>query len=477
MRKRQRMITIAALALALSHGQVALAATEQGDAGELLATAQDLTAEAVTSVSGSFASRSDVDVYEVCLTGGGSFSASTVGGSGLDTQLFLFNEHGRGVYGNDDTNGVRQSRLPARHALTPNARGTYFLAVSQYNRDPQSALGPIFPSTLTGVVGPSERGAGHPVAGWGGVLGSAPGPYTVSVEGAEACQIPDLTAPVVDLRSPGDDLRVEVGTAIEVDFSCSDEGGSELASCVGSVADGAWLDTSSVGSRSVTVAARDNAGNETVVTHDVEVVDETPPSILLSSPSDGAEYLLGETVLADYSCSDAGALVTLCSGDVPNGSAIDTSSPGPASFTVNALDAAGNSATQTVGYRVAYDFSGFLAPVENPPGLNRWLAGRPVPVRFSLDGDHGLDAVEGIEVAEVDCGAGEGPTAGEPARLVKGVGVPYRSRLDRYSFLWRSARSWAGECRRLLVKLDDGSVQRADFAFVARGSELRGEDD
>ncbi len=299
----------------------------------------------------------------------------------------------------------------------------------------------------------------------------------MAVEGAEACQLPDLTAPVVDLRSPVDGLQVEVGTPVEVDFSCSDEGGSELAACVGSVPDGGLLDTGTVGPRSVTVTARDNAGNETVVTHAVEVVDETAPSIVLTSPTDGAEYSLGESVLADYSCSDDGSLVTLCAGDVPDGAALDTSTPGPASFRVRALDAAGNSASLTVDYRVAYDFGGFLAPLEDPPALNRWLAGRPVPVRFSLNGDHGLDAVEGVEVAEADCGAGARPASGAPARLVKGYGVRYRPRLDRYSFLWRSERSWAGECRQLLLRLDDGSVRRADFAFVARGSELRADAD
>ena len=41
-------------------------------------------------IEGEMRRRTDVDLYRLCLSGGGSFSASTVGGSEGDTQLFLF---------------------------------------------------------------------------------------------------------------------------------------------------------------------------------------------------------------------------------------------------------------------------------------------------------------------------------------------------------------------------------------------------
>ena len=48
-------------------------------------------------------------------------------------------------------------------------------------------------------------------------------------------------------------------------------------SCVGSTADGSFLATSVPGPVSVTVTARDGAGNKTVITHTITVVarDET----------------------------------------------------------------------------------------------------------------------------------------------------------------------------------------------------------
>ena len=80
-----------------------------------------------------------------------------------------------------------------------------------------------------------------------------------------------------------------------------------------------------------------------------------------------------------------------------------------------------------------------------------------------------------VEVAEVECGAGEEPVAGEPARL--GRPVTYRERRGVYRFAWRTERSWADSCRQLLVKLDDDSVQRANFRFVRRWHQLQPDND
>ena len=108
------LVTAACLLFA-SH---ASAATEPGDARDLPATAQDLSAQDVVRIDGAFSTATHVDVYKLCLSGGGTFSASTVGGTTADTQLFLFDSSGLGVYGNDDEGALRQSTLPAGHPLT-----------------------------------------------------------------------------------------------------------------------------------------------------------------------------------------------------------------------------------------------------------------------------------------------------------------------------------------------------------------------
>ncbi|MFL5980950.1 MAG: DVUA0089 family protein, partial [Gaiellaceae bacterium] len=143
---------IAALALALAPG--AFAANEAGDAGDLRVTANDMGGSAVTQINGTFTDAMDADLYRVCLSDGASFSASTVGATTLDTQMFLFDGQGYGVYANDDWGSSRGSMLPAQHRFSPQTGGVYYLAVSQYNRDPQSSQGEIFQDNFSGLAFP-----------------------------------------------------------------------------------------------------------------------------------------------------------------------------------------------------------------------------------------------------------------------------------------------------------------------------------
>lgn len=81
-------------------------------------------------------------------------------------------------------------------------------------------------------------------------------------------------------------------------------------------------------------------------------VDRKAPSISIDGPVDGAVFHQGDSVVADYSCSDGGSGVADCVGDVADGSAIDTSSLGSHSFTVTSTDAVGNTSSKTVHYTV-----------------------------------------------------------------------------------------------------------------------------
>jgi uncharacterized repeat protein (TIGR01451 family) len=80
--------------------------------------------------------------------------------------------------------------------------------------------------------------------------------------------------------------------------------------------------------------------------------DTTPPVVAIVRPS--GTYLVGQTVLAAYTCADAGTGVASCVGTTANGAAIDTASVGTNTFTVDAADDAGNTTHQTVTYLVTY---------------------------------------------------------------------------------------------------------------------------
>jgi Ca2+-binding RTX toxin-like protein len=137
---------------------------ESGDAGQLLPDAQVIASGSARlgSIAGTISESNDVDLYQITLTGGGTFSATTVGGANFDTQLFLFDTNGNLVDQNDDSNGTLQSTLPASPSTSLDA-GNYFLAISSFNNDP----------------------VGSPLTGFSGGGGST-GDYTISLGGVSS---------------------------------------------------------------------------------------------------------------------------------------------------------------------------------------------------------------------------------------------------------------------------------------------------
>jgi hypothetical protein len=196
-------------------------------------------------------------------------------------------------------------------------------------------------------------------------------------------------------------------------------------------------------------------------------VDKVGPTITIVTPSDGASYLLGQVVNADYSCTDPSGVDT-CAGTVADGDPISTSPVSAKSFTVDATDALGNPSTATTTYDVKYGFTGFFQPINNLPVLNALKRGQAVPVKFSLGGYQGLDifAPGYPKSQEIPCdssalvdGVEETVTAGSST-------LTYDATTDQYSYVWKTSKNYvAGTCRQLVVKLVDGTMHHANFLF------------
>jgi Purple acid Phosphatase, N-terminal domain len=101
-------------------------------------------------------------------------------------------------------------------------------------------------------------------------------------------------------------------------------------------------------------------------------------------------------------------------------------------------------------YHPTFNWEGFFRPVNNPPSINENNAGSTIPVKFSLDGNQGLD----IFAAGFPQSAGAA-TAGS---------LSYDAREDQYTYTWRTDKAWSGR-RTLVVKLKDNSEHRAEFDF------------
>jgi hypothetical protein len=163
-----------------------------GDAGDLPATAQIVTLPdatpcetPVTRVRGDL-DASDADMYVICITDPASFSATTVGSAGFDTQLWLFRCDGTGVVHNDDAVGttVLQSRIDNSTNCIQQG-GIYLLAISRYNLDPVDASGQLIwnDSPFRAVRCPDGPGRANPIAGWTGST-TAAGRYIIQLQGA-----------------------------------------------------------------------------------------------------------------------------------------------------------------------------------------------------------------------------------------------------------------------------------------------------
>ena len=165
-----------------------------------------------------------------------------------------------------------------------------------------------------------------------------------------------------------------------------------------------------------------------------------PPTVTVTGVTDGATYILGSVPEAGCDTQDDwSGVATPASVSVTGGNA-----NGVGTFIATcsgAVDDAGNvAAPVSVTYYVIYDWSGFFRPVSNLPTLNEARAGSAIPVKFSLNGDQGLNIfAEGYPLSVmIACDStapvddiGETVTAG-------GSSLSYDASEDQYVYVWKT---------------------------------------
>jgi hypothetical protein len=182
MSRKLLLSAVAVLALICTSSARADTVVASG-AGSLPVSAENLTSMNVTEITGSIVDQLGVEMFEIDITNAAGFSATTVnaGAFGIpDTELFLFDSSGMGVYGNDDIDGGNTlSCLPSAVVSNPCSSsrptgvgpvtdGDYFLAITRSANSPlDGSVNDIFTIlNSTDVVGPNS-GTG-PVADWDG---------------------------------------------------------------------------------------------------------------------------------------------------------------------------------------------------------------------------------------------------------------------------------------------------------------------
>jgi hypothetical protein len=304
---------------------------------------------------------------------------------------------------------------------------------------------------------------------------NVPGTYTVNYTGSDpsgnagtpvtrTVNVVDTTAPVINVNG-ANPMTVECHT------SFTDPGATAVDGCSGSspaTASGT-VNVNTPGTYTITYNATDPAGNAaTPVTRTVNVVDTTPPTIncpanivvTLPPNSTAVSMPVNYTVTATDSCSS--------SVNVTSSPAAGSVFPvGTTTVNATATDAAGNTSSCSFTVTVLYNFTGFFSPVDNMPVLNTVNAGRAIPVKFNLSGNKGLNifAPNHPVSGTIACNSTAPLNEVEETLTAGSSSLSYDASSGTYNYVWKTDAAWAGTCRQLVVKLNDGSFHRANFKF------------
>ena len=109
---------------------------------------------------------------------------------------------------------------------------------------------------------------------------------------------PEAEAPTITVTSPVEGQGFKLGSTVLADFTCGDNAAVE--SCIGTVADGAALDTGTLGNKVFKVTAIDTAGNITtkevaymvnsIDFHGLRAVARWTPTLALTLPATTATF-------------------------------------------------------------------------------------------------------------------------------------------------------------------------------------------
>jgi|GEM_PF-905663 len=184
----------------------------------------------------------------------------------------------------------------------------------------------------------------------GSVNANAPGTYTltynVSDPAGNAATPVSRTVKVVDTTPPTITLNGANPLTVECHTSFADPGAMASDTCAGSLTVAVVsnnVNPNAVGSYTITYSATDPSGNTATKTRTVNVVDTTPPAIMLTGPNP-------MTVECHTSFTDPGATANdACAGPVAvtTSGSVNVNTPGTYTITYTASDSSGNKATQT----------------------------------------------------------------------------------------------------------------------------------
>lgn len=212
---------------------------------------------------------------------------------------------------------------------------------------------PQLPSGATG----GSLGAVSCVESWACV---AEGSVTVSTGTTTYFSEAVLSAPNLPsavISSPNANQVYSLGQNVPTSFSCFEgTGGPGIASCTDSNSSTSpgVLNTSTYGEHSYSVVA--TSGDGLTATASITYWVAAPPTATIASPASDPTYIMNQSASSSFACADGsgGPGIQSCvdsSGSTSPGQ-LNTSNPGPNTYSVTATSADGLTTTTSAGYNV-----------------------------------------------------------------------------------------------------------------------------
>ncbi|MFZ2095112.1 MAG: PxKF domain-containing protein [Anaerolineales bacterium] len=115
-------------------------------------------------------------------------------------------------------------------------------------------------------------------------------------------------------------------------------------------------------------------------------------------------------------------------------------------------------------FHTVFNWTGFFPPIKNLPQVNVANPGRAIPVKFSLNGDQGMEIFAAGYPVSQQIACDTGTPIGDPVPITI-IASSYDPHADQYVFVWKTEKSLKGTCQQLIVLLIDGTTHVANFKF------------
>jgi hypothetical protein len=243
---------------------------------------------------------------------------------------------------------------------------------------------------------------------------------------------------------------------VTVTFTCSDNR-SGVAVCPDPV-----VLTANGMNLSASGTVYDVAGNQASATVGGIKIDQEKPTIATVNVQGGPTYPLGNVPNSTCSATDSFSGPPTCAVSVSGGTA---NGVGTFSWTATAKDGAGNTSTMTGTYKVAYQFDGFLQPINDTAHqvgatTSIFKAGSTMPVKLVLKNAAGAvvqPAVAPEWLTPVKGSSMSAPVDESVYSALADSGSAFRSEGGQWGYNWKTP-SGGGNYWRIGVKLDDGQT-------------------